>query len=215
MLRAGLPHLSGTQPRVLLLSTPSAPASSSSVDPQRAPPTKALERDPTTPKSTGQSHFGKAQSHLSAKRRNVTQDQGPPQEEIATSTKRKRADAKEEIKSPKRTKRSKSKQPPPAKKRSSESEAEASDSEEQEEEEKTSAHVGQGKKPPMIGSVNRREEDFLVIHRPRPQAGCQIFAKSARVSRQYGATPRTVSPPTPWSRLWIGKGSVRVLPTHL
>ena len=121
--------------------TPSAPASSSSVDPQRAPPTKAPEQDPTTPKSTGQSHSGKAQSHLSAKRRNMTQDQGRPlQEEIAPSNKRKMADAKEETKSPKRTKRSKSKQPPPARRKASESEAEASDSEEQEEEEKTSAH---------------------------------------------------------------------------
>ena len=34
-------------------------------------------------------------------------------------------------------------------------------------EEKTSAHVGQGKKPPMIGSVNLREVDSLVIHRPK------------------------------------------------
>ena len=127
-----------------------------------------LERDPTTPKSTGQSRIGKAQFHLSAKRRNVTQDQGrPPQEEIAPSTKRKRADAREEIKSPKRTKRSKSKQPPPARKKASESEVEASDSEEQEEEEKTSLHMGQGKKPPMIGSVNLREEDSLVILVPR------------------------------------------------
>ena len=71
----------------------------------------------------------------------MTQDQGRPlQEEIAPSNKRKMADAKEETKSPKRTKRSKSKQPPPARRKASESEAEASDSEEQEEEEKTSAH---------------------------------------------------------------------------
>ena len=137
----------------------------------------------------------------------MTQDQGrPPQEEIAPSTKRKRADAREETKSPKRTKRSKSKQPPPAKNRSSESEAEASDSEEQEEEEKTSAHVGQGKKPPMIGSVNLREEDSLVIHRPQGDITAALIRLVVR-SQQYGATPRTVSPPTPWSRLWIELGS--------
>ena len=205
--------------------TPSAPASSSSVDPQRAPPTKVPEQDPTTPKSTGQSHSGKAQSHLSAKRRNMAQDQGRPlQEEIAPSNKRKMADAKEETKSPKRTKRSKSKQPPPARRKASESEAEASDSEEQEEEEKTSAHVGQGKKPPIIGSVNLREEDSLVIHRLQGDITAALisgwlsdFAMSAKkglpdnlAQRQGQSLHRH-----PGAACGLGKGSVRLLPTHL
>ena len=87
--------------------TPSAPASSSSVDPQRAPPTKVPEQDPTTPKSTGQSHSGKAQSHLSAKRRNVTQDQGrPPQSLQAPSvngqTRRKRSSPPSALSAPSR-----------------------------------------------------------------------------------------------------------------
>ena len=205
MLRARLPH----QPRVLP-STPSAPASSSSVDPQRAPPTKVPEQDPTTPKSTGQSHSGKAQSHLSAKRRNMTQDQGRPlQEEIAPSNKRKMADAKEETKSPKRTKRSKSKQPPPARRKASESEAEASDSEEQEEEEKTSAHVGQGKKPPIIGSVNLREEYSLIIHRPQGDITAALISgwlsDFCKVCKGFPTIWRNAKDTTPWSRLWIGQ----------
>ena len=153
----------------------------------------------------------------------MAQDQGRPlQEEIAPSNKRKMADAKEETKSPKRTKRSKSKQPPPARRKASESEAEASDSEEQEEEEKTSAHVGQGKKPPIIGSVNLREEYSLVIHRPQGDITAALISgwlsDFCKVCKGFPTIWRNAKDNLhrhPGAACGLGKGSVRLLPTHL